>query len=96
MKCPPTGILDCPLSQAFAIRGAPAGEVGDSPASRVGMDGPEMGTIFSMTTTPTEEPGPHGEPEDDEKTKEGLGVEVGMTEGEGSTFEPEEDPEGHQ
>jgi len=60
------------------------------------MDGPEMGTCFTMTTTPTEEPGPHGEPEDDEKTEGGPGVEVGMTEGEGSTFEPEEDPEGHQ
>jgi len=55
-----------------------------------------MGTCFTMTTTPTEEPGPHGEPEDDEKTEGGPGVEVGMTEGEGSTFEPEEDPEGHQ
>lgn len=27
--------------------------------------------------------------------KEGAGVEIGLTEGEGSTFEPEEDPEGH-
>lgn len=26
---------------------------------------------------------------------EPVGVEIGQTEGEGSTFEPEEDPEGH-
>ncbi len=25
----------------------------------------------------------------------GAGAEIGITEGEGSTFEPEEDPEGH-
>ena len=27
--------------------------------------------------------------------QEAVGVEIGRTEGEGSTFEPEEDPEGH-
>ena len=27
--------------------------------------------------------------------QEDAGVEIGRTEGEGSTFEPEEDPEGH-
>lgn len=26
---------------------------------------------------------------------EAVGVEIGMTDGEGSTFEPEEDPEGY-
>ena len=31
------------------------------------------------------------------RDKEGApGAEVGMSEGEGSTFEPEEDPEGHR
>jgi len=40
-----------------------------------------------MTTTPDEHPA--GDHED------GRGAEIGMTEGDGSTFEPEEDPEGH-
>ena len=35
------------------------------------------------------------EPEDDTgQDQEAAGVEIGRTEGEGSTFEPEEDPEG--
>jgi hypothetical protein len=35
---------------------------------------------------PADEAGQHGE---------GVGVEIGRTDGDGSTFEPEEDPEGH-
>lgn len=40
---------------------------------------------------------PDVEPPQDETglDKEGAGVEIGITDGEGSTFEPEEDPEGH-
>ena len=35
------------------------------------------------------------QPERDEaQDQEGAGVEIGSTEGEGTTFEPEEDPEG--
>ncbi|MCY7289945.1 MAG: hypothetical protein LH624_17305 [Cryobacterium sp.] len=50
-----------------------------------------------MTTTPRESSEPNREPEDDEqKTAGGPDVEIGMSPGEGSTFEPEEDPEGHQ
>jgi len=50
-----------------------------------------------MTTTPGEQGDQHSEPEDDGQQQEGgPGAEIGMTEGEGSTFEPEEDPEGHQ
>lgn len=30
-----------------------------------------------------------------EQSQERAGAEVGMSDGEGSTFEPEEDPEGH-
>lgn len=40
---------------------------------------------------------PHGSDveHDDTASDDPVGAEVGMTEGEGSTFEPEEDPEGH-
>ena len=42
-----------------------------------------------MTTSPgTPVPG-------DEQSEGGPGAEIGLTEGEGSTFEPEEDPEAH-
>ncbi len=41
-----------------------------------------------MTDQP-EEPGTAAATDD----AEGAGVEIGMTEGEGTTFEPEEDPE---
>jgi hypothetical protein len=30
-----------------------------------------------------------------QEEEEAAGVEIGSTDGEGSTFEPEEDPEGH-
>jgi hypothetical protein len=30
-----------------------------------------------------------------DQDQEAAGVEIGRTDGEGSTFEPEEDPEGH-
>ena len=47
-----------------------------------------------MTTTPND---PGHTPRDDEQDgMSGAGAEIGMTEDdEGSTFEPEEDPEGH-
>jgi hypothetical protein len=40
---------------------------------------------------------PGGEPPGDEagEDQQATGVEIGRTDGEGSTFEPEEDPEGH-
>ena len=41
-----------------------------------------------MTTTPEDHT---PEPQENDKP----GAEIGMTEGEGSTFEPEEDPEAH-
>jgi hypothetical protein len=44
-----------------------------------------------MTTTPDEH-SPDGSAQQDGGAP---GAEVGMTEGEGSTFEPEEDPEAH-
>ena len=47
------------------------------------------GYVPAMTTTPDEN-------DDDGQREGGPGAEIGMTEGEGSTFEPEEDPEGHQ
>jgi hypothetical protein len=43
-----------------------------------------------MTTTPE---GPTPAPDD--AAPEPAGAEIGVSEGEGSTFEPEEDPEGH-
>ena len=46
-----------------------------------------------MTTTPAGS-GPD-QPAEGE-TPDTAGAELGLTEGEGSTFEPEEDPEGHQ
>ncbi|MFC7359096.1 hypothetical protein [Nocardioides astragali] len=36
-----------------------------------------------------------GRPGDETEDQDAAGVEIGSTEGEGSTFEPEEDPEGH-
>ena len=56
-----------------------------------------------MTTTPG---GPTSDEHDDDApdtsgtpetsgTPADAGAEIGITEGEGSTFEPEEDPEGH-
>lgn len=50
-----------------------------------------------MTTTPQNPtpPDPDAGSDDDAVTEEKVGAEIGMTEGEGSTFEPEEDPEGH-
>ena len=41
-----------------------------------------------MTTTPDDQ-----SPEEQDENEK-PGVEIGMTEGEGSTFEPEEDPQG--
>ncbi len=38
--------------------------------------------------------GDHDEPDTGPDT-EAVGAEVGMSDGEGTTFEPEEDPEGH-
>lgn len=50
-----------------------------------------------MAILPTGKPDPSSEPDDGEPDTEGVpGAEIGMTEGEGSTFEPEEDPEGHR
>ena len=51
----------------------------------------------SMTTTPGE--AASGEQDNDvesatQATPNGAGAEIGIVEGEGSTFEPEEDPEG--
>jgi hypothetical protein len=43
-----------------------------------------------MTSTPG-----NTAPEDEPTTDSPAGAEIGITEGEGSTFEPEEDPEGH-
>ena len=53
------------------------------------MDLVATGYVPAMTTTPDEN-------DDDGQREGGPGAEIGMTEGEGSTFEPEEDPEGHQ
>jgi hypothetical protein len=54
-----------------------------------------------MTTTPdTASPDEHDDGQDDATapndsgTQGGAGAEIGMTDGEGSTFEPEEDPDG--
>ena len=53
-----------------------------------------LGYPSDMTTTPDDQ-SPADAFEDDGKDDDKPGVEVGMTDGEGSTFEPEEDPEGH-
>jgi hypothetical protein len=54
-----------------------------------------------MTTTPDSPEPTQGEdqdvaaeaqPKEDAQPKEGVGAEIGMSPGEGSTFEPEEDP----
>jgi hypothetical protein len=49
-----------------------------------------------MTTTPED---PAAEPQPGEaaldKASGSPGAEIGISEGEGSSFEPEEDPEGH-
>lgn len=48
-----------------------------------------------MMSTHSDEP-VAGQPEDDAgQGDDEVGVEIGRTDGEGSTFEPEEDPEGH-
>jgi hypothetical protein len=49
-----------------------------------------------MTTTP-EEPGAETRPDDlsPDAGSGSPGAEIGISEGEGSSFEPEEDPEGH-
>jgi len=57
----------------------------------------------AMTTTPDSPSSPDKpSPQDDENdaaadlaSKQAPGAELGMSPGEGSTFEPEEDPEGH-
>lgn len=36
-----------------------------------------------------------GDQDGQDEATEGVGAEIGMTDGDGSTFEPEEDPEGH-
>jgi len=46
----------------------------------------------SSNNPDVERPGPEPEKAPDE---EAAGVEIGRSDGEGSTFEPEEDPEGH-
>ncbi len=52
-----------------------------------------------MSQTPNQAPGNGGEDNDTGAAAggapDGRGAEIGVTEGEGSTFEPEEDPEGH-
>ncbi|HKG51895.1 MAG TPA: hypothetical protein VKB14_15780 [Actinomycetales bacterium] len=51
-----------------------------------------------MTTTP-DSPSPEDDEDkdavSDPASKQAPGAELGMSPGEGSTFEPEEDPEGH-
>lgn len=41
------------------------------------------------------EPGAEQSEDDVTPDQDPTGVEVGMSDGDGSTFEPEEDPEGH-
>jgi hypothetical protein len=52
-----------------------------------------------MTDTPNPAPGDGGDDNDigtaPGGAPDGRGAEIGVTEGEGSTFAPEEDPEGH-
>jgi len=52
----------------------------------------------AMTTTP-DSPSPEDDEDkdavSDPASKQAPGAELGMSPGEGSTFEPEEDPEGH-
>ena len=45
-------------------------------------------------TSQTNQPGADAG-DDAERDTEPAGVEIGLTEGEGTTFEPEEDPEAH-
>jgi hypothetical protein len=47
-----------------------------------------------MSATPND-PGVEQTEREEAPEQEAAGVEIGRTEGEGSTFEPEEDPEGH-
>ncbi|HET7399253.1 MAG TPA: hypothetical protein VFJ94_12115 [Intrasporangium sp.] len=50
-----------------------------------------------MTTTPDPPAADEDQPpESTSPSSEEVGVEVGRSEGEGSTFEPEEDPEGQR
>jgi hypothetical protein len=46
-------------------------------------------------STDSNQPEVEREDEATGEDQDAVGVDVGMTEGEGSTFEPEEDPEGH-
>jgi len=46
-----------------------------------------------MTTTPSDPSSDEQENDATSPTPEKAGAEIGMVEGEGSTFEPEEDPE---
>ena len=43
----------------------------------------------------SQEPAAGESTDEAEQSQEPTGAEVGMSDGEGSTFEPEEDPEGH-
>jgi hypothetical protein len=47
-----------------------------------------------MSTTPST-PDDDVNRDENEQPQQGAGAEIGVSEGEGSTFEPEEDPEGH-
>ena len=48
--------------------------------------------VEPMQTPPTDPTDPNPEPLD---PPDDAGAEIGQTDGEGSTFEPEEDPDGH-
>jgi len=48
-----------------------------------------------MTTTPEGPSDPTQEDSGADASSGPPGAEIGVSEGEGSTFEPEEDPEGH-
>lgn len=46
-------------------------------------------------SNPSNEPDVDRPEDETSQEQEAVGVEIGSTDGEGSTFEPEEDPEGH-
>lgn len=68
----------------------------ETPDPETPGDLPPIGDASHLAHDSSAEDSPRGGEAVDTTDEDAVGAEVGMTEGEGSTFEPEEDPEGHR
>lgn len=68
----------------------------ETPDPETPGDLPPIGDASQLARNSSAEESPRRDEAVDTTDPEATGAEVGMTEGEGSTFEPEEDPEGHR